>query len=132
MTTADLNIDLDVGDVGTAMLRQGFYWKIRGPAGELQLVHLDQLSREHQRRLLAWLRRNAETMQAHERRTVARLYQRGRMLAPEFAAAMRPLETVLPEVWIEDTALVRRLVQLVPAEPARPRRHRFLPRRWTR
>lgn len=121
-------IDLDAGDVGTAMLRQATYWKMRLDDGRLQLVHLDQLGTHHRRHLLAWLRANAALMQAHEARAIARQHKAGHLDDASFAAAMRPLETLAPQVWLDDTALVRRLIQITPpGPPPAPRQRRYLP-----
>lgn len=121
-----------VDEIGTAILRQGTYWRARHPhTGQLHLVLVDALPAGHRANVLAWLRANADLMRAHEARALARAYKTGRLTAAAFAAAMRPLEAVPPEVWIEDTTLVRRLHELTAAEPARLRRpsRRLLPTR---
>ncbi len=123
-----MTLALDLSDVGTSLLRQGTYWKIR-QWGVLQLVTIDSLTPDHRARLLDWLRANASLMQAHEARQIVTSHRRRLIGDQEFAAEMRKLEDVDPREWIDNTVLVRRLVELVPRKVLA---RRGLLRRWRR
>lgn len=135
MTVPAFDIHLDAGDVGTALLRQATYWKTRRDDGQLQLVTIDGIGADHQRRLLGWLRRNAEVLHGIEQRALSTQRKTGRLDDQSFAEAMGALERRDPAEWLEDSTLVRRLVQLVPRrEPLRGRGLLRIanPRRWWR
>ncbi len=97
--------------------------------GRLVPVHVDDLTPRHRRNLLAYLRRNADVMWAHQRQLTASYWQTGVVDDATFAERVAHLDRTPAPEWIEDTALVRRLVALTPAEPRPERRHRFLPAR---
>lgn len=104
------------------LLDQTCWWWAKTPTGELYPIQLEEMTVEHRRALLAWLRRHAAVMHAHQARTNASLWQSGLIDDTELGRRMRALRSVAPQVWLEDTPLVRRLVQLVPRDPAPPRR----------
>lgn len=136
MTHPALAVDR-VPDIGTAILRQSTYWRTRGPDGHLEVIRLDSMSWDHQRRALAWLRAHADQMRHHEARTLGGAYKAGRIEERDLCSGIAWLRWGTPAVeWIEDTPLVRRLVQLAPPEPVAPKIRRRLPARlmarWSR
>lgn len=112
------------------LLHQADHWAMWTDSGTLVRVRLDDMSPDHRRRTLTWLRGHAEFFRTRQLDTIARLYRRGRLSEREFADDTARLEALDPHVWLDDTALVRRLVQLTPAAPVAPRRRRRLPRRF--
>lgn len=100
--------------------------------GRLVPVRVDDMTPAHRRNLLAYLRRNADVMWAHQRQLTASYWQTGVIDDATFAARVAHLDRTAAPVWIEDTALVRRLVALAPPAPPRERRRRLLPARLLR
>lgn len=108
-------------------------WLIRDDdTRQLHWRHVDHLTPSHRAHLLDWLRRNADVMRGHVLRSINQAHRRNEITWPERAAMVRDLTAHPAEVWIEDTALVRRLVQLQPARPPRRDRPRWLPARLRR
>jgi hypothetical protein len=107
---------------GVVLLDQADHWHAWGDEGQLVRLRLDDMTPTHRRATLAWLRGHAELLHAQRKAIVGRLYKRGELDDVEFADELRYLEALDPAVWLEDTPLVRRLVQLVPREPVRPPR----------
>ena len=97
--------------------------------GRLVPIRLEDMSDRHRRNLLAWLREHARLMQDHERRAIKGLYLSGFLTGAEHDDRQARLAALPPEVWLEDTVLVRRLVQLAPPTPRPLRRRRQLPAR---
>ena len=97
--------------------------------GRLVPVHVDDLTPRHRRNLLAYLRRNADVMWAHQRDLLGSYWKTGVINDRVFGERMAVFTRCTAAEWIEDTALVRRLVALTPAEPRPERRRRFLPAR---
>jgi hypothetical protein len=117
---------------GVVLLDQAEYWCAWGDEGQLVRLHLDDMTTAHRRRVLDWLRAHAEQLHTARLDVLARLRRRGQLTDAEFAAEAAALEAIAPVVWIEDTPLVRRLVQITPPPPRPARSRRFLPRRWWR
>lgn len=109
---------------GTAWLTRDF------PDDPLRLVDVDDMTPEHQRRLLAYLRAHAYEQHWFARKAIKEQFQRREIDAIQMATQLTLIGAV-PELWLEDTALVRRLVQLVAREPRRERQ-RWLPARLRR
>jgi len=95
------------------------------------IVAVDQLSDSHRRNLLAWLRARAAHLAQDQDGFDYRLYLLGVLSADRYIARQRDRRAVPPEMWLEETPLVRRLVALTTADqaPQPPRRRRFLPPR---
>lgn len=109
------------------LLHQADHWATRDDAGRLIRVRLDDMGPDHRRRVLAWCREHAEFLHTRELDCITTRYKRGHLSDAEFAADVAQVEGVTAAVWLDDTALVRRLAQLTPAQPAPPRRRRLLP-----
>lgn len=112
------------------LLHQADHWATWNAGGQLVRVRLDDMSPDHRRRTLAYLRAHAEFFRCRELDALARLYRIGKLSTAEYGAESSYLEALDPHVWLDDTELVRRLVQLTPTPPAPPRRRRLLPRRF--
>lgn len=110
----------------THLLYQADHWAT-WTGGQFVRIRLDDMSPEHRRRVLAHLRAHAEFFHHRQLDTLTRLHRRGRLSDTELGDESRYLRALDPAVWLDDTPLVRRLVQLTPAPPAAPRRRRFLP-----
>jgi hypothetical protein len=117
---------------GGVLLDQTDHWCAWGDEGRLVRLRLDDMTVAHCRRVLAWLRAHADQLHSDRIDVLARLRRSGELTDTEFAAEVATLEATEPAVWLEETPLVRRLVQLTPAEPRPARRRRLLPRRWWR
>lgn len=99
------------------------YWLTRDDGVHtLRMVAVDDMTPSHRAHLLDWLRRNAARMVDHVARSLDQAYWRNEITWEDRAARLADLTAQPPAVWIEDTALVRRLVALVPREPELPRR----------
>lgn len=116
------------GDVTRAMLADT-YWLARD-GDRLSLIAVDDMTPDHQQRLLAWLRSHAREVHWFARAAVKAQWRRGEITDIEKATRLTLLGAV-PELWLEDTALVRRLCLLV-ARPPRRERTRWLPARLRR
>lgn len=112
------------------LLHQADHWATWNDGGQLVRIRLDDMSPAHRARVLAWCRNNAEFLHTRALDMATRLHRRGVTTAEEFARDVAQIQDVAPAVWVDDTALVRRLVQLTPTPPAPPRRRRLLPRRF--
>ncbi|MBN9108607.1 MAG: hypothetical protein J0I34_07470 [Pseudonocardia sp.] len=122
----------DVASSAHALL-QSHSWITRDPdTRELHLIDLDAMTPSHRAHLLDWLRRNAHVMRGHVHRSINQSQRWGAITWVERAELIRDLEVHPPEVWIEDTPLVRRLVQLEPPAAPRRERQRWLPQRLRR
>lgn len=121
----------EVAELGLTDLDTEWWLTRRRWSGHLEPVRVDDLSERHRRNLLAWLRAHPELLAATQRRVYVQLHRAGAMSTPDFARVLDWLDAQDPHVWLEDTALVRRLVDLTPPEPRAPRRNRHLPRRLT-
>lgn len=97
--------------------------------GELQPINVADLTHRHRTHLLAYLRRNAGVLWSHHRHLLRQLWMLQLVDDREFGDRVAHLDRTPAPEWLEDTALVRRLVALTPAEPRPPRRHRLLPAR---
>lgn len=133
LTVDDPHVLADA-DVVT-LLRQATYWRTRDRDGALELVRLDELDPGHLARILAWLRGRATQLREQAAGQLAAHWKAGRLDDHDFAAEHRQLGwSELAEVWLDDTPLVRRLVELAP-RPLAERRRRLLPARlrgWRR
>jgi len=109
------------------LLHQADHWATWSDGGQLVRIRLDDMSPDHRRRTLAYLRAHAEFFHTRQLDTLGRLYRRGGLSDREFGDETAYLRALDPHVWLDDTALVRRLVQLTPTPPAPARRRRFLP-----
>lgn len=97
--------------------------------GELRWVSVLEMTPSHRAHLLTWLRTNADTMRGHVLRSIDRAARNGEITWADRAVELSELFAVTAAVWIEDTPLVRQLVQLAgPREPRRERQ-RWLPAR---
>lgn len=121
----------DVAELGLTDLDTEWWLTRRRLSGRLEPVNVADLSERHRRNLLAWLRAHPALLAATQRRVYVHLHQAGVLATPTFARCLDRLDAVDPHVWLEDTALVRRLVDLTLPEPRAPRRNRQLPRRLT-
>jgi hypothetical protein len=117
---------------GVLLVDQADHWCAWGDEGQLVRFRLDDMPLAHRRRVLAWLRSHADQLHGQQLDLLSRLRRRGQLSDDAFANETATLEATEPAVWLEETPLVRRLVQLTPAEPRSVRRRRLLPRRWWR
>jgi hypothetical protein len=96
---------------------------------DLVPIRVEDLDDRHRRNVLHWLRQHARLMQDHERRALRGLWRSGAITGREHDRRRIALDALDPDVWLEDTRLVRRLVQLSPPPPRPFRRRRLLPAR---
>lgn len=117
----------------TTLLRQQTYWRTHG--SHLELVRLDHLTPDHIARILNWVRDRATQLRERAAAQLTASWKAGILSDYDFAAHHRALGWDQPAaVWLDDTPLVRRLVELAPRPPAE-RRRRLLPTRlrgWRR
>ena len=121
----------DISELGLTDLDTEWWLTRRRWTGHLEPVNVADLGERHRRNLLAWLRDHAALLARTQRRVYVHLHNRGSIDTPELAHRLDWLDAHDPHAWLEDTALVRRLVDLPPAPPRPPRRNRQLPRRLT-
>lgn len=80
---------------------------------ELVPIQLDDMRPAHRVAVLQWLRDHAALMHRHESDWLARRYARGALSLERFQSRHREHNGTPPHIWIEDTALVRRLHTLI-------------------
>lgn len=105
------------------------HWLCAARRGRRVCVHVDLLDDQHRRNILAWLRARPELLAKWQDEADYRLYLDGILSSAEYIARQQERRAVPPVVWLEDTPLVRRLVQLLPPTAHPPRHHRHLPAR---
>lgn len=109
------------------------HWLGRDPdTGRLRLYRAEDLSDPHRRHVLRWLRQRADELHERSLREADRQHQLGAIDDTEHARLIAPLRDVEPAAWLEDTPLVRRLLELSPPHPRPARRRRWLPTRLLR
>lgn len=109
-------------------LHQSARWAYRDDDGRLHCARLNEMTPEHRRNVLRWLRDRATQLHAQQIDYHHREIRRGRDYA-EIVADIGTLKRTPPGAWLDETPLVRRLAELVPRQPAPPR---GLLRRWFR
>jgi hypothetical protein len=102
-------------------LHQETYWASRHPHGHLVQRRLDDMNERHLTAVLTWLRAHAEQLHRDQIQLLLREWRRGVDRA-EIEVDIAHLQRAVPAMWLEETALVRRLVQLAPPPPPRRRR----------
>lgn len=114
-------------------LIQSETWLVRDDeTRQLHWRNVEHMTPSHRAHLLDWLRRNADRMSDHVAQSLDKAYWRNE-ISWEYRTERRFDLTARPAaVWLEDTRLVRRLVQLVPAPAPRRERQRWLPARLRR
>jgi len=101
------------------------HWWAATRRGARRIVHVDQLDQDHRVELLRWLRQHADVCARWQDSWDYQLYLEGVLTAAQYTDRQHDRRAVAPEVWIEETPLVRRLVALVAYAPApRHRGHR--------
>lgn len=118
------------GPTGTLYLADLLVQDEHWITGDGRTLRLNDMDPAHLRFALAFCRRYAATL--HYDVETALLFEPESDVEGEWFwrdALLRQHQGTAPEVWIDDTPLVRRLVALVPREPRAPRWRRFLPRR---
>lgn len=116
------------GDDATRAMLADTYWLTRASADDrLTLTAVDDMTPDHQRRLLDYLRRSADQLHWYARKAINDQFRRYEIGFAARAQLLRQLD-IPPAEWLDDTALVRRLVQLV-TPPTRGERRRRLPAR---
>lgn len=117
-------------DTASALCNSTSWLARASDTGRYVLRDVADLEPDHQRRILGWCRAHADQLHWMARKEIDRRFKHGEIGFAHRAELMRPLRCD-PAVWLEDTALIRRLVQLVPTPPPSPRRRRYLPARLT-
>ncbi|GAY12068.1 hypothetical protein [Pseudonocardia sp. N23] len=115
-------------------LIQSETWLVRDDeTRQLHWRNVEHMTPSHRAHLLDWLRRNADAMRMHVYRSVNQSFRRYEIDGVQRAELIRDLLGDRPAAeWLEDTALVRRLVALQPAPAPRRDRSRWLPARLRR
>jgi hypothetical protein len=111
-------------------LHQGAIWVSRGDGDQPVVQRLDDMPRRHQQAALAWLREHAVELHGRQGDDLTRRATRAGG-HPDDLVELSEHSRLDPHVWLEETVLVRRFVELIGRDPAPPRRRRFLPR-WLR
>jgi hypothetical protein len=96
-----------------------------------RVTNVADLDDRHRRNVLRYLRRNAVLVWANHRALLRTRHMRQQIDDPTFRQRLAHLDATPAPEWLEDTPLVRRLVQLSPPLPRPPRRRRLLPARLT-
>lgn len=117
---------LPPSDVATPLLNDE--WWLTRRDDRLELIRADDMGYTHRLRLLGWLRRHSVQLHAQAKREIERRHRHDEITDAERIRLLLPLAAG-PEVWLEDTALVRRLVAITPKPVPAPRRRRWLPER---
>lgn len=112
-------------------LQQAAVWVARGDQGRLVTRRLDDLPHAHVVAILAWLRARALDLHDRQHADLVGLVARGRQ-PDDVMRLVAAHSRHDPHVWLEETPLVRRLVQLAGPPPKTERRRRFLPARLRR
>lgn len=114
-----------------ATLHQDQHWVSRDGA-DLVTLSLDDMPAAHRDAVLGHLRDRAVELHLRHYDDVMHSVQRGASVHDVIPALARHMG-LDPHVWLEETALVRRLVELHGWEPRPARLVRFLPKRlWGR
>lgn len=100
------------------LLEQSSFWRSRGDNGLLITQYLTDMAPAHRERALAWLRANAEQLQAQHRADVVRMSRQGRIDLHDLGDRLNYIDALDAAIWIEERPLVRRLAQLTDRRPA--------------
>lgn len=105
---------LDPGPGVLTRLSQAHHWTSYGDNGQLVEHRLDDMTDDHRRRVLHWLRTHAHDLHRDQADRLAHRYRRGHLTRLELEAELTLLRALHPEEWLDQQPLVHRLQQLVP------------------
>jgi hypothetical protein len=112
-------------------LQQEVSWYSWDDAGYLHRQPLERMTDRHRRSVITYLRDRAGELHDHHRRALQRELATGRDYA-ELVSALAQHGRTQPELWLDETPLMRRLRELSPDQPPGERRRRWLPARFRR
>lgn len=111
-------------------LQQDNAWYAYDNAGHLHRRPLHQMSDRHRRAVITYLRDRAAEL--HEQHRLALIRRLNGQRYNELVSALVVHGRAVPETWLDETPLMRRLRELSPDQPPAPRRRRWLPARFGR